>query len=135
MKKNSIIILTLLTSLLFSQLDKESAVYDKAYVKERFEIKYSEGWNFRWNDYGTPHRVYGDNIPYSFDVKNADLSEYYSRKFIEENEFLFGIDNANLELWVNEMGGKMRYLIFNQMYHKIHNIIKNVYIVTILCNV
>ena len=74
MKKNSIIVLTLLTSLIFSQSDKESSVYDKSYVKEKFEIKYSEGWSFRWNDYGTPHRVYGNNIPYGPISSNSTFS-------------------------------------------------------------
>ena len=117
--KNKIIILTLLISSIFSQVDKRSIVYDQSYVKETFEMRYSEDWNFRWNEHGTPHRVYGKNIPFSFDSKSADLSEYYARKFIEDNFYLFQIDNDNLELWVNELGGKVRYLIFNQTYYDI----------------
>ena len=57
--------------------------------EETFEMKYSENWNFRWNAHGTPHRVYGKNIPFSFDIQNTNLSEYYARKFIEDNHFLF----------------------------------------------
>ena len=117
--KNKIIILVLMISATFSQTDKRSTVYDQFYVKETFEMRYSEDWNFRWNEHGTPHRVYGKNIPFSFDSKNADLSEYYARKFIEDNSYLFGIDNDNLELWVNELGPKVRYLIFNQTYYDV----------------
>ena len=87
--KNKIIILTLLISSIFSQVDKRSIVYDQSYVKETFEMRYSEDWNFRWNMHGTPHRVYGKNIPYSFNIDNENLAEYYARKFIEDNEFLF----------------------------------------------
>ena len=117
--QNYIIILILFISGLFSQMDKQSVVYDKAYVKEKFEQKYSDNWNFRWNINGTPHRVYGKSIPYLFDINNENLAEDYSRKFVEENQYLFGIENSNLELWVNELGSKVRYLIFNQTYHDI----------------
>ena len=111
--------LLLMISAIFSQMDKKSIIYDKAYVQETFEMKYSENWNFRWNAHGTPHRVYGKNIPFSFDIQNTNLSEYYARKFIEDNHFLFEIDNSNLELWINELGGNIRYLTFNQMYNNI----------------
>ena len=87
--KNKIIILALMISATFSQIDKKSTVYDQFYVKETFEMRYSEDWNFRWNVHGTPHRVYGKNIPFLFDAKNADLSEHYARKFIEDNSYLF----------------------------------------------
>ena len=74
--KNKIIVFTLLMmSALFSQIDKKSMVYDKSYVQEKFELKYSDDWNFRWNVHGTPHRVYGNNISYVFDYQNDDLSE------------------------------------------------------------
>ena len=95
--KNKIILL-LLVSAIFSQMDKRSMVYDKSYVKQTFEKKYSGDWKFRWNTHGTPHRVYGNNISYSFDIENETSSEYYARKFIEDNSYLFGIDNDNLEL-------------------------------------
>ena len=114
--QNYIIILVLIFSSLFSQVDKSSNTYDKAYVKEMFELKYEDNWNFRWNNHGTPHRIYGSNIPYVFDSENEELSEYYARKFIDENQFLFGIENSNLELWVNEYGSNIRYLTFNQTY-------------------
>ena len=117
--KNKITILILLVSVIFSQTDKQSMIYDKAYVKETFDKKYSNDWNFRWNINGTPHRIYGENIPYSFNIDNQNLSEDYARKFIENNQFLFGIENSDLELWVNELGGKVRYLIFNQTYYDI----------------
>ena len=117
--KNKMIVLALFASVMFSQTEKQSMVYDKSYVQETFEEKYSDDWNFRWNIHGTPHRVHGTNIPYSFNIDNENLAEYYSRKFIEENQFLFGIENSDLELWVNELGGKVRYIIFNQTYYDI----------------
>ena len=43
--KNKAIILILMISALFSQMnDKQSIVYDKAYVQEEFEDKYSGDW-------------------------------------------------------------------------------------------
>ena len=114
-----ITILTLCLSIVLANTEKQSTVYDKAYVEETFKLKYSDDWKFRWNIHGTPHRVYGTNISYVFDYTNEELAEYYARQFVKENQFLFGINNSNLELWVNELGGKLRYLIFNQTYYDI----------------
>ena len=40
--KNKMIVLALLTSVMFSQMDKQSVVYDKSYVPETFAKKYSD---------------------------------------------------------------------------------------------
>ena len=118
-----LIILSIFFSTLLSQTDKISNLVLKEEFKQKFTQKFDDNWNFRWNEHGTPHRIFGNNIPYVFDSKSDDLSEYYARKFINENQFIFGIENSNLELWVNEYGSNMRYLTFNQTYEgiPIHN--------------
>ena len=118
-----LIILSIFFSTLLSQIDKISNLFLKEELKQKFIQKFDDNWNFRWNEHGTPHRIFGNNIPYVFDSKSEDLSEYYARKFINENQFIFGIENSNLELWVNEYGSNMRYLTFNQTYEgiPIHN--------------
>tara|TARA_Y100001935_G_scaffold60204_1_gene50412 strand:- start:691 stop:3546 length:2856 start_codon:yes stop_codon:yes gene_type:complete len=97
--------------------------YNKDIAIEQFEQKYPNDWFYRWNNHGTPHRVIGSKIPFVFDTQNEKLSEEYARKFVEENQYFFGIQNSNLELWVNEFGNKIRYITFNQTHNGIpvHN--------------
>ena len=83
-----ITILTLFLSIVLANTEKQSTVYDKAYVEETFKLKYSDDWKFRWNMHGTPHRVYGTNISYVFDYTNEELAEYYARQFVKENQWV-----------------------------------------------
>ena len=67
-------------------MDKQSVVYDKAYVQEKFKEKYSDDWNFRWNINGTPHRVYGESISYSFNIENENLIIDNNNDFVVINK-------------------------------------------------
>ena len=120
MKYFSIFLLFFATAI---SLEDNKTLYNKNLAIEQFENKYENNWYYRWNNYGTPHRIIGSKIPFTFDTQNEKLSEEYARKFVEENQYLFGINNSNLELWVNEFGNRIRYITFNQTYNGIpvHN--------------
>ena len=107
----------------YSLEDNKASLYNKDLAIEQFEQKYENSWYYRWNNYGTPHRIIGSKIPYVFYTQNEKISDEYARKFIKENQYLFGVDNSNLELWVNEFGNKIRYVTFNQTHNGIpvHN--------------
>lgn len=85
-------------------------------IQERFLIENGSDWQVQWTPHWTPHRLLGDKIPQFFDARDAEVSETAAREFIDRNNYLFQIGNSDLELWVNEQRGRIRYLIFNQTY-------------------
>lgn len=100
----------------FAQTIKYSNEDNRVELKKTFIQKYAGDWKFRWSKHESPHRIIGSSIPQNFNAENATISEKMARNFIFENQYLFDIENNNLELWVNELRGNIRYLIFNQMY-------------------
>ena len=58
----------------------------------------------------------GINDIYNYDSFQSELA---ARDFISNHQSLFRITDENLELWVNELHGNLRYLIFNQIYENI----------------
>lgn len=107
-------------ALVFSQQkDSEySSDIKQSIVKEFIEL-YGEGWHFNWSQHDTPHRILGKSISQEFDASDPILSEYVARDFISNHPSLFNIYEENLDLWVNEQHGNLRYLIFNQVYKNI----------------
>lgn len=85
-------------------------------IQNEFESSYGEDWQFKWNDNDTPHRIFGKSIPQNFDGSDPLQSEIAAREFISSNQTLFILSEADMELWVNEQHGNLRYLIFNQVY-------------------
>ncbi len=88
-------------------------------VQDRFFAENGTDWQVQWTPHKTPHRLIGDRIPQFFDARDAESSEAAAREFIDRNDYLFRIGNSDLELWVNEKRGRIRYLIFNQTYEGI----------------
>ena len=88
-------------------------------IQNEFESSYGEDWQFKWNDNDTPHRIFGKSISQNFDANDPILSEYAAREFISSNQTLFNLFETEVELWVNEQHGNLRYLIFNQVYENI----------------
>ena len=88
-------------------------------VEDEFRRITNKNWHYRWNENGTAHRIFGNHISQNFNAQDPIKSELNARNFIEENNFLFNLNNNDLELWVNDMKGNIRYLIFNQMYQGI----------------
>ena len=86
-------------------------------IQTEFESTYGEGWQFKWNIDETPHRIFGNSIAQDFDASDPMQSELAAREFISMHQFLYNIEQENLELWVNEQNGNIRYLIFNQIYN------------------
>jgi len=103
-----------------SQKDKsESQSELKHIIQGEFESSFGKGWQFSWNLNSTPHRIFGKSIPQDFDANDPITSEYAARDFISSHPSLFNIYEENLDLWVNEQHGNLRYLIFNQVYENI----------------
>ena len=103
-----------------SQKDKsESQPELKHIIQGEFESSFGKGWQFFWNLNSTPHRIFGQSIPQDFDANDPITSEYAARDFIFNHPSLFNIYEENLDLWVNEQHGNLRYLIFNQVYENI----------------
>ena len=105
-----------LITLGFSKLSNEAKIYN---VEKQFNQLTNKNWYYKWNDNGTPHRIFGNYIPYNFNAQDPNISEFKARSFIDNNNFLFNVKNNDLELWVNDMKGNIRYLIFNQNYQGI----------------
>ena len=103
-------------SIVFTQTKTD---LDKQFIKNQFVSSYGEGWDFVWNENNTPHRIIGKSIPYNFNTNDPITSEYYARDFIASHQNLFNIYEQDLDLWVNEKHGNIRYLIFNQVYNNI----------------
>jgi Zn-dependent metalloprotease len=91
----------------------------KESIVREFNDLYGEGWNFSWNLNNTPHRIIGQSISQKFDANDPIESEYAARNFISDHPELFNISESNLDLWVNEKQGNLRYLIFNQVYQNV----------------
>ena len=99
---------------------KDDYIIDhKITIQNEFESSYGLGWQFSFNKNDTPHRILGKSIAQNFDGLDPIQSEKYAREFISNNQLLFDIENDNLQLWVNEKNGNLRYLIFNQIYQNI----------------
>ena len=105
-----------LITLGFSKLSNEAKIYN---IEKQFNQLTNKNWYYKWNDNGTPHRIFGNYIPYNFNAQDPNISEFKARSFIDNNNFLFNVKNNDLELWVNDMKGNIRYLIFNQNYQGI----------------
>ncbi len=121
-KQLSFILLILsITALSFTQQkdksDSQSEV--KHIIQGEFEAQFGEGWQFSWNLNSTPHRIFGGNISQQFNASDPIESEYAAREFISENQIIYNLPETNLDLWVNEQQGSLRYLIFNQVYQNI----------------
>tara|TARA_X000001036_G_scaffold271742_1_gene252346 strand:+ start:403 stop:3261 length:2859 start_codon:yes stop_codon:yes gene_type:complete len=97
--------------------DPESIM--KNSIEHNFEFNYGKGWIFSWNINSTPHRIFGSKVSQNFDANDPIDSEYAARNFISNNQSIYNIEESNLDLWVNEKHGSMRYLIFNQVYYNI----------------
>jgi len=92
---------------------------NKQLIQRDFENAFGKGWNFKWNENDTPHRIFGKAIPNTFNVKDPIESEYIAREFITNHPTLFSLPESHLDLWVNEQRGNLRYMIFNQVYENI----------------
>ncbi len=92
-------------------------------MNDTFVSLYGSDWHFNWNTHNTPHRIIGGGIPHNFDAGDASISEEKAKQFIDDNSYLFSISSSDVDLWVNEKKGNIRYLIFNQMVDDIpvHN--------------
>ncbi len=88
-------------------------------LKAKFNNLTNKQWHYKWNENGTAHRIYGNKISRDVNVQNKKLLELDARAFIQENNFLFNIDDNEIEVWVNDTKGDIRYLIFNQLYNGI----------------
>ena len=100
-------------------LTKSENLVSNLNIKEKFNNQTNKSWHYKWNENGTAHRIYGNFISKNFNAQNSNESELNARNFIEENNYLFNVNNDDLELWVNDMKGNIRYLIFNQTYQGI----------------
>ena len=109
----------LLYSIGLCQSKDDYLIDHKKIIQNEFEYLYGLGWQFSFNKNNTPHRILGKSISQNFDGLDPIQSEKYAREFISKNQFLFNIENDNLQLWVNEKNGNLRYLIFNQIYQNI----------------
>ena len=91
----------------------------KHIVQVDFESQYGKGWQFSWNPNSTPHRIFGGHISQNFNANYPIASELSARDFITSNQIIFNIPDSDLELWVNEQHGNLRYLIFNQVHNSV----------------
>ena len=123
MRKQLSFILLFLSITTFSfnqQQDKSDFQSDiKHIIQGEFESQFGDGWQFSWNLNSTPHRIFGGKISQQFNASDPIESEYAAREFISANQIIYDIPEANLDLWVNEQHGSLRYLIFNQVYQNI----------------
>ena len=110
----------LMLTIVFAQ-NKTSTYQEqiKDNIIREFTGLYGEGWEFIWNLNNTPHRIIGNSIPHSFNIEDPIETEYAARSFINQNLSIFNVQEQNLDLWVNEKIGNIRYVIFNQVYHNI----------------
>ena len=100
--------------------NKDDLIFNKQdFVKNKFEQNHGNGWIFKWNSNGTPHRIYGKSISQNFDARDPIESEFSARRFISNNFDIFNLFEENLDAWVNEKHGNLRYIIFNQVYENI----------------
>ena len=106
----------LLSAICLSQSKDDYLVDHQKQVLNEFESSYGKGWQFKWNENETPHRIFGKSISQNFDGFDPIQSEIAAREFISSNQTLFILSEADMELWVNEQHGNLRYLIFNQVY-------------------
>ena len=88
-------------------------------IKEKFNNLTNKKWHYKWNDNGTAHRIYGNKISRDVNVQSKTSLELDARAFIQENNFLFNLDDNEIEVWVNDIKGDIGYLIFNQLYNGI----------------
>ncbi|RMZ49155.1 hypothetical protein EB821_03785 [Candidatus Marinimicrobia bacterium PRS2] len=115
-----LIILSISTFSFTQQKNKSDFQTDiKHIIQGEFESQYGQGWQFSWNLNSTPHRIFGGYISQHFNVADPIESEFAARDFITANQTLYNIHEANLDLWVNEQIGNIRYLIFNQVYQNV----------------
>jgi len=116
-----ILLILSISSFSFPNSKEKSESYPelKHIIQEEFESSFGKGWHFLWNINSTPHRILGHFIPQNFDANDPIASEYAARNFISSHPSLFNIYEENLDLWVNEQHGNLRYLIFNQVYENI----------------
>ncbi|MBC8256283.1 MAG: PepSY domain-containing protein [Candidatus Marinimicrobia bacterium] len=115
-----LLILSITTFSFTQQNDKSDSQSEiKQIIQGEFEAQFGEGWQFSWNLNSTPHRIFGGNISQQFDATDPIESEYAAREFISENQIIYNLPEVNLDLWVNEQHGSLRYLIFNQVYQNI----------------
>ncbi len=123
MRKQLSFILLILSITTFSftqQQDKSDSQSDiKHIIQGEFEAQFGEGWQFSWNLNSTPHRIFGGKISQHFNASDPIESEYAAREFISANQVIYNLPEDNLDLWVNEQHGSLRYLIFNQVYQNI----------------
>ena len=114
-----ILLIFSILSLSFTQKkDKAEPQLDvKQNIQREFEAQYGKGWQFNWNLNSTPHRIFGGHISQNFDANDPVVSELAARDFIALNQSIFYIPDSDLELWVNEQHGNLRYLIFNQVHN------------------
>jgi Zn-dependent metalloprotease len=116
-------VIILVTSIMYAgEIDKNEIPVNglnKQLIQRDFESAFGKGWIFNWNENDTPHRIFGKAIPNTFKVEDPIESEYIAREFITNNSTLFALPESNLELWVNEQRGNLRYMIFNQVYQNI----------------
>ena len=121
MRKQLSFILLILSITTFSftqQQDKSDSQSDiKHIIQGEFEAQFGEGWQFSWNLNSTPHRIFGGHISQNFNANDPVASELAARDFIALNQSIFYIPDSDLELWVNEQHGNLRYLIFNQVHN------------------
>ncbi|SVC15746.1 uncharacterized protein METZ01_LOCUS268600, partial [marine metagenome] len=112
-------VFVMLTMVFPQQKDSVHSSTFKQSIENIFNDLYGEGWYFNWNLYNTPHRIVGQSISQNFDANDPIESEDAARYFISTHSALFNINENNLDLWVNEKHGNLRYLIFNQVYNNI----------------
>ena len=115
-----LLILSITTFSFTQQQDKSDSQSDiKHIIQGEFESQYGQGWQFSWNLNSTPHRIFGGKISQHFNASDPIESEYAAREFISANQVIYNLPEDNLDLWVNEQHGSLRYLIFNQVYQNI----------------
>ncbi len=105
-----------LTAICLCQSQDDYIVDIQNTIQREFQSSYGEGWHFLWNQNNTPHRIFGKSIAQNFDATDPIQSELSAREFIFSNQTLYNLSASDMELWVNEQNGNLRYLIFNQIY-------------------
>lgn len=82
-----------------------------------FEGKYGGEWFYQINHpTGTYHHIYGTGIDMGKKITTAELAEELARRFVEENQDLFGVSNQDLVVMDNASGLGKRSVIFQQIY-------------------
>ena len=113
---SNLISLTFFLSICLCQVKDDFIIDEQSMIVNEFESNHGTGWIFKWNLNNTPHRIFGKSIPQNFNVIDPIESENAARIFISNNFELFNLFEGNLDLWVNEQQGNLRYLIFNQVH-------------------